>query len=117
MNDEIDDDEQEELSEIGKIFDKHEGEFLQFDKIANRLSSRPDLHAFLLLDQIVPAKMTPGGSQKHAFKMIAGAEHDKIWLETYATELIAKATDEQILELVRCGVMYDEDNDFLSMFV
>lgn len=69
-------------------------------------TKRPDLNAFILLD-----KISPGSSD-----ILVAAEHDQIWLE-HSEETVAKLTDEQILELSRCGVMFDESEDGMVMFV
>ena len=84
------------------------GEFLEFDKVSPKLSTRPDLHAFLLLDSMFPGMTTD---------MISGASHDEIWLDVDAEALASIATDEQLRDLCRCGVRYDEENDSLVMFV
>jgi len=82
-----------------------DNEFLGFEKVQNKRSNRPDLHAFLLLEELLPGKTD----------MIVGAEHDKIWLDFDGVQ-VAALTDDQIIELSRCGVMYDEGNDCLCMF-
>lgn len=88
-------------------YEKHESEFLKFEKVENKTSQRRDLHAFMLLDRLVPGE-----------KDIVGcAEHDEIWLEVDPEELAKVATEEQIIELIRCGVRYDEDTESLAMFV
>lgn len=105
MNEDI---ESEEFkSEIETAFDLFEDDFLKFDKVENKLSSRPDIHAFILLNNLFP----------DTIDIIAGATHDAIWLEI-DPELLAKtATKEQIQELVRCGVRYDSSIDSITMFV
>lgn len=94
------------LENIESVFDKfHEdGEYIEFDRVENKLSNRPDLHAFLLLDKLVPGKGD----------MVSGAEHDEIYLETDLEELAAVATEDDIRDLVRCGVRCDGDG--LRMF-
>lgn len=92
---------------IKEICDKHEDEFLKFEHVQNKLSNRPDLHAFLLLDKLVP-----GNSD-----MVCSAEHDQIWLDVTPEELAAVATEEQIIELCRCGMVYDDELDSLFFFV
>lgn len=89
------------------IFDAFDDDFLKFDEVANKLSKRPDLHAFLLLDSLVPGKAD----------MVACAEHDEIWLEVDWKALKAVATPEQLRDLHRCGVRYDSGADSLAMFV
>lgn len=82
-----------------------DAEFLKFDRVENKLSKRPDLHAFNLLDRLLPG----------TGDMVTSAEHDEIWLDIDTEELAKVATEEQIIELIRCGVRYD--NGMLAMFV
>lgn len=93
--------------ELGNLFEKHNDEFLKFERVENKKSQRADLHAFLLLDSIVPGKSD----------MVSCAEHDEIWLDVDCEEFGRAVTEEQIIELVRCGVRYDDDVDSLCMFV
>ena len=86
-----------------EIFEKYHDEFLEFDRIKNKRSNRPDLHAFLLLDELFPRDRD----------IVSAAEHDEIWLDVETSE-IEKLTEEQIIELIRCGVRYSEDS--LAMF-
>jgi len=87
----------EKLSEDGK-------EFLNHKEAKREYSQRKDLNAFVLLDKIFPRKSD----------IIVAAEHDKIWLAVGEDEANTM-TDEQILELIRCGVFCDGDG--LCMFV
>jgi len=80
-------------------------EFLKFDKVANKRSQRPDLHAFLMLDELFP-----GTSD-----LVSSASHDEIWLDV-DDDQVETLTDEQILELSWCGVRHDSDGG-LCMFV
>ena len=82
-------------------------EFLKFDRVQNKRSRRPDLHAFLLLDELVPGRSC----------MVDAAEHDEIFLDTPLDELEKVVTEDQIVELVRCGVRMDSFTDSLAMFV
>lgn len=77
------------------------------DRILERFSKRDDLHAFILLDKIIPDGHT----------MISAAKHDEIYFDFDIEELAKVITKEQILDLVRCGVNYDSNNDCLYMFV
>lgn len=70
----------------------------RFTSIENKRSNRPDLHAFLLLDSLFPGTND----------MVAGATHDEIFLDV-SEDQIAALTDEEILELMKCGVRYGED--------
>ena len=82
------------------------GEYLQFAKIEKPRSSRPDLHAFLLLDSKKP------GSNRD---MVSAAEHDEIFLD-FDPDDLALLSDDEILELIRCGVRLDKSVDSLAMF-
>jgi hypothetical protein len=94
--------------DIHATFEKHDDDFLEFDRIPaeRKLHPRPDLCAFLLLDRLVPGTRD----------MVAGAEHDEIWLEVEPDALAAVATEDDLLTLVRCGVRYDGDTGSLAMF-
>lgn len=87
-------------------YDKYEDEYIQFDRVENKTSNRRDMHAFNLLDKLVPGKGY----------MVSAAEHDQIWLSVDPAELAKVATEDQIIELIRCGVMYDDDTESLSMY-
>lgn len=91
--------------ELQELFDAHGREYLKFDRVSNPRSKRPDLHAFLLLDELVP-----GDSD-----MISCAWHDNIGLEIRLSDLAKVITEEQVIELIRCGVRIDEE-DHLVMF-
>lgn len=89
------------------LFEKHlEGEFLKFERIDNKLSGRRDIHAFILLDSLVPRDKD----------IVTAAEHDQIWLDVEPNELAPHITETQIIDLLRCGVFYDVGVG-LSMYV
>lgn len=87
---------------IAERFEMVDGEHCNFDLIENKRSDRPDLHAFLLIDELFPS---PGNN------VIASASIDteELYLDVDFHQ-IEGLTDEQILELVRCGVSYDESD-------
>ena len=91
--------------DIVKLFESFDDEFLNFDLIEHKLSTRPDMHAFMLLD-----KMFPGDTD-----MISAAEHDEIYLSIDPERLVREASVDQIKELIRCGVRYQDEG--LCMFV
>jgi hypothetical protein len=93
-----------EKMKIENIFKKYNDNYLKFELVENKKSNRPDLHAFLFLDDLFPKERD----------IISSASHDIIWLDVDSEE-IETLTELQILELVRCGVMYDEDS--LCMFI
>lgn len=89
------------------MFDEFEDEFLKFDRVKEKLSQCPDLHAFIMLDKLVPGKAD----------IVASAEHDEIYLSIEPGELLKVATKDQLLDLHRCGVRHDKSYDSLCMFV
>lgn len=91
------------MKDIEKLFDDNGDEYLKFDQIENKRSSRPDIHAILLLDSLFPGKTD----------MICAAEHDIFYLDV-SEEQIETLTEEQVIELLRCGVHLDSDS--LAMF-
>lgn len=88
------------------MFDEFEEDFLKFDAIKEKLSTRPDLHAFILLDKLVPGTRD----------LISAAEHDEYYLSIEPDELLKVATKDQLRDLHRCGVRYDGANDSLCLF-
>jgi len=96
------------MIDLQETFAKHSNEYLQFNSVENKLHSRPDICAFILLDKLVP---------NEGIDMVSAAEHDEIFLDTDCDKLSDVATDEDILTLTRCGVRYDSDMESLAMFV
>lgn len=91
-----------------KAFEKFgDEEYIEFERVENKRSTRPDLHAFLLLAELFPSDSD----------IVSGASHDEIYLDIGAEELAKKANEGIILELVRCGVRFDGETDSLAMFV
>jgi hypothetical protein len=74
-------------------------EYMKFESVENKRSKRPDLHAFLLLEELFP-----DGCRD----MICAASHDEYWLDV-TDEQIESLTDGQIVELSRCGARLDSD--------
>lgn len=91
--------------ELDSIFQKHDDEFLHFDRVQEKRSSRPDIHAFLLLNEIMPANCD----------MIGAARHDEIFLDVDVAGLAQVISEGQVVELVRAGVRLSEGS--LCMFV
>lgn len=90
-------------------FEQFEDESGKFELIENPLHPSRDIHAFLLLASII-------GLDKGC--IVAGAEHDEIYLETgNIEEFEATVTDEQIRNLARCGITYTEGDDYLHKYV
>lgn len=81
-------------------------EYQEFGRVQNKRSSRPDLHAFLLLNELIPSD----------HNIVAAAEHDEIYLAIGLDVLAERISAEQALELRRCGVRYHRGGDCLAMF-
>ena len=96
-----------EQENLQQFFDDHEDDFLEFDLIQDKLSNRPDLHAFLLLDKLVPG----------SGDIVGSATHDEIFLSTDVEELLKVATEDQLIELSRCGIFYNEEYECLMSYV
>ena len=82
-------------------------EFLHFERIEHPRSTRPDIHAFLLVNELVPG----------SGDIIDNAAHDEIWISVEPSELAPLISREQATELTRCGVRYDRELGRLAMFV
>lgn len=91
---------------LSELFEIHEDEFLKFDRVDPKRSSRPDINAFLLLNELLP-----GTSD-----IVSGASHDVFYLDVDLDGLAAVASDDQIVELIRSGVHLEEEYDSLAMF-
>lgn len=96
----------EEDEERGDLFAEFEDDFLKFEEVKEKLSKRPDLHAFILLDKLVPGTND----------MVSAAEHDEYYLSIEPDELRKVATKDQLRDLHRCGIRHDESNDSLCVF-
>lgn len=66
--------------------------FKEFECVESKRSNRPDLHAFIMLNELFPKSRD----------MVTSASHDQIWLDV-SEEEIETLTEEQILELSRSG--------------
>jgi len=93
--------------EIITAFENHDDDYGSFDEIKGKLSTRPDIHAFILLNLMVPGKTD----------MITSSRDDEIYLDVDVDELVEEnATENQIIDLIRCGVIL-EDEEYLMMMV
>jgi len=95
------------VTDLYEFFEEHQDEFLKFDRVENKLSLRPDLHAFLLLDKLSPGKRD----------MVSDAYHEEIYLDVGVEKLLEAATEAELIDLHRCGVHFFSEYDCLGMFV
>jgi len=94
--------------EIKDRFELVSDEYMNFDHIEKKRSNRADVNAFILLDELF-------GPKKAGDDLIDAASHDVFYLST-TLEDIETLEDHHIIELVRCGVMFDSDEECLFMF-
>lgn len=99
--------------EVYEAFERLNDEFLKFSRIENPRHPRPDICAFLMLHDLAPC--TSDGNSMTG--IVSAAEHDQIWLGTDTEVFAAVATDDIIRDLLRCGVLWDDDTEGLFMFV
>lgn len=95
------------MKDLELMFKKLGDEFLEFDRIENKLHQRPDICAFIYLDKLQPKTRD----------MISAAEHDGIYLDTDCEKLSETITEDDVIYLLRCGVRYSSDYDCLEMYV
>ena len=87
-----------DIDEIEKLFEKHEKENKNFERIENPPSNRPDLCAFLLLDKLFPKNE----------KIISSSEHDGVYLN-FSPEEIEKLSEDDVIYLYRCGIFLNSE--------
>jgi hypothetical protein len=96
------------IEDIRAFFEKHENtEYNYPECVKNKHSQRPDLNALMLLDELFP------GSKD----IIAYASHHQITLSMRPKDLAKVATEDQVIELIRCGLRIDDDADNLVMWL
>lgn len=101
--------------ELAATFKRLSEEYIKFNRIQSPRHPRPDVCAFLMLHDLAPCPYDEG--RQPLRDMVAAADIDKVWLATDVATLAAVATDENVADLLRCGVLFDEDTDSLCMFV
>ena len=82
-------------------------EFLKFKRVAQPLSKRRDLHAFMLLDQLDP---------ESTGDIISASEHDEYWIDIDVDRVMENATEEQLRDIFRCGIRYDNEHECFAAF-
>lgn len=93
------------VNDMCMYFEKHNTEYSEFDRIKKPITKRPDLYAFLMLENLCPSNVG----------IIAGAEHDEIFIDVDLDRLAEVITEQDIINLIRCSVRLEELG--LCMFV
>lgn len=97
------------MLDLKSVFEKWNDEYTKFDRVENPRHPCPDVCAFLLLNELAPVK--------RGVDMVSAGEHDEIWLATKVEDVAKVATEEQIVELIRCGVRFCSQYEAFAMFV
>lgn len=92
------------IMSIKDKFRLYEDEFLKFDRVINKRHHIPLIHALLLLTELFPEK-------KYIFNGIA--DDDIVYLYFDLTGL----SDDLLIELMRCGIDYDEVYEQVFIYV
>ena len=90
-----------------EFLNNHEGDFTD---ISHPLSRSKTTHAFLVFERVLGDDLP--------VSMIAGSEHDVVFLLEPETEIIflSKAEQQDLEELACCGVFFSDEYDSLIMF-
>lgn len=94
------------VEELVKDFDICSEEYKKFERVEDKRSSRPDINAFILLNELVPDKE----------QIIAAVAHDTFYLKVDMDKLVQVINRRHIVELIRCGVMFEPTEESLFMF-
>jgi len=92
--------------ELEALFEKHDDLYLESLASDVGPTKRRDLNAFLLLEKLLPGEGD----------IVSAAEHDEIFLDVTLEDLAKVVTEEDVMNLIRCGVRIDENREGLAMF-
>ena len=87
-------------------FEKYANEHCKFELVENKKSQCADIHAFILINEIFKPK----------HDIIVATDYYGYFLNLDEDDL-SILTDEQIIELLRCGFSYDTNGGSLYKFV
>ena len=92
-----------EAEKLLGLIDKHDKEYGKFQRIASKRSKFAEAHAMLLLEELVPDwdNEEDGNYIAEPVSLLLGSE--------------VIQTEQQVIELLRCGVTYDEERDCLVL--
>lgn len=98
------------MSEVADFWTRYESEHFKSERISpgNRsLAHSTDLIAMMILDRHFPSR----------YDMVSAAGHEKFYLKVDPNELFSKdIPEEDILDLMRCGLFHDSRNDSFYFF-
>ena len=89
-------------------FDKYMDEDLKFEDCTRKYVQRADLNGMLILNSVeIP---------RNRNYILSAAEHDVVYF-SFDPSCLDNVEDGVILDLMRCGIYYNEEHDSLYMFV
>lgn len=95
------------MIDIEEVFERHADEYGKFDRVEKKLHDRSDICAFLLLDKLASVCLENN--------IVSVAERDRIHLSVEPGDIAASATEDDVVTLIRCGVVYDAQEDGFTM--
>ena len=97
------------IQELKKLFKKHsENEYIEFEKVENKKSKFADIHGLLLLEEKFPPNEISHG-------ILDNFDYETATINIEIEEDNIPLTENDIIELLRCGIDYDEDLECLTM--
>lgn len=99
------------MIDVKELFEKHNEEFLKFDRINEPLSSCPDLCAMMYMMNFLTMKQR----ERHN-DIISCSEHDEIFFSIDVDYFSEIASESDVIYLIRCGVRYSEEFSSFCMF-
>jgi hypothetical protein len=108
------------ITNLFETFEKYADEYGHFERIVNPMHMRPDIHAFLLLSFLVPLPGQNIIDYAESRTFYRGQETKRmvdIFLGVGVEKLGRVASEEDIRDLVRCGVRYEETLNVLYVRV
>lgn len=92
---------------IEELFEKHQDEFLQYERDYSLKDKAKDVTLFnMLSDKIPPHK-----------DLIIGAWYEEIFFDVDLDDFVTFFSEEEIVRMIRCGLRYDSERECLCMFV
>lgn len=99
------------MIDVKELFEKHNEEFLKFDRIEEPLVDAPDLCAMLYMTNF----LTTEQCECH-HNIILYSEHDEIFFSIDVDYFSEIASEFDVIYLIRCGVRYSENFSSFCMF-
>lgn len=91
---------------IEELFEKHQDEFLQYERDSSLKCEPRDITLFNMLSDLAA-----GGG------LIAGALHEEIFFSVDLNDFVRFFSEEEVVRMIRCGLRYDSERECLCMFV